>query len=110
MGNPVLPPSRFGAGYTAGAAMAQRSSTTYPAPPGALNVRTNPLAVTSFVVAVLFGPFLVPVSIPMALAGRSQCKRSGDSGAALANAALIVSAIYAVLGGVVLLLAVVVLR
>ncbi len=108
MSNPVLPPSRFGAGYTTGA------QTTHAAPapnaPTAPVARTNPLAVASFALAVLFGPFLVPATIPMALVARSQSKSLGESGTGLANAALIVSAVYAVVGAVVVILSLVVVR
>lgn len=115
MSHPVLPPSRFGAGYTTGAQTPQAASAgpTYSATSAMTSapaIRINPTAVAAFVLAVLFGPFLIVVTIPMALSARSQCRKFGDSGTALANAALIVSAIYAVLGAVVLILALVVVR
>ncbi len=108
MVDPVLPPSRFGSGYTMGAQTAHAASV--PNPSNAPVARTNPLAIASFALAVLFGPFLVPATIPMALVARSQSKYSGECGTGLANAALIVSAIYAVLGVVVLILTLVVVR
>lgn len=112
MGNPVLPPSRFGAGYTAGAPPSQAASTpaNYPAAPLSAVVRTNPLAVAAFVLTLLFGPFLVPATVPVALVARAQNKHSGEGGTALANAALVVSAIYALLGIVVAILAVFIVR
>lgn len=108
MSNPVLPPSRFGAGYTTGAQTPHAAPV--PGAPSAPVAQTNPLAVASFALAVLFGPFLVPATIPMALVARSQSKSLGESGTGLASAALIVSAIYGVVGAVVLILYLVVVR
>jgi hypothetical protein len=112
VGNPVLPPSRFGAGYTAGAPTTQAATTSarYPGTPSAQVARTNRLAVASFALSLLFGPFLVPVTVAMALLARAQNKHSGEGGTALANAALAVSAIYTVLGAVVVILAVFIVR
>jgi hypothetical protein len=121
VGDPVLPPSRFGAGYTVGA-----PASTGPAPaplvqsaavshPGAVYSHdghsaagVNALAVVAFVLVLLFGPFVVALTIPMAFVARSQISRSGQSGAGLAKAALALSAIYLAVGAVVLILALVV--
>jgi hypothetical protein len=112
VGNPVLPPSRFGAGYTAGPPTTQAGAAPakYGATPSAPIARTNSLAVASFVLTLLFGPFLVPATVPMALVARAQNKHSGEGGTALANAALVVSAIYALLGAGVVILAVFIVR
>ncbi|RDH76834.1 hypothetical protein DVS77_18485 [Mycolicibacterium moriokaense] len=112
VGDSVLPPSRFGAGYTAGAATTQGTAavTRHAAAPNPSVERTNRLAVASFVLTLLFGPFMVPATVPMALAARAQNKHSGEGGTAMANAALIVSAVYALLGVVVVILAVLVVR
>jgi hypothetical protein len=112
VGNPVLPPSRFGAGYTAGAPTTQAAAVPakYPATSNAPAARTNPLAAASFVLTLLFGPFLVPATVPMALVARAQNKHSGEGGTALASAALVVSAIYALLGAVVVILVAFIVR
>jgi hypothetical protein len=74
VGNPVLPPSRFGAGYTAGAPTTQAAtaSAKYPGTPSTPVARTNRLAVASFALSLLFGPFLVPATVPMARLARAQ--------------------------------------
>jgi hypothetical protein len=59
---------------------------------------TNVLATISFVLVVLFGVLAVPVAIPMGLVARAQIRRSAASGAAMANAALVIGAIYVVIG------------
>ena len=59
---------------------------------------TNVLATISFVLLVLFGVLAVPVAIPMGLVARAQIRRSAATGAAMANAALVIGAIYVVIG------------
>jgi hypothetical protein len=117
-----LPPSRFGAGFTVGGqpASAARpaahtspgrvspvapvrnsaSSGAAPAPVAGMNM----LAVVSFVLVLLLGPFIVPVSIPMALIARVQINRCDQSGSGLVLATLVLSVIYLAFGVVVLLL------
>jgi Domain of unknown function (DUF4190) len=110
--HPQLPPSRFTAGYTAGpTANASGQSlgatpVTYPAvTPGVATVSavnpptqgSNALATVSLVAVLLFGVFVVPATIPMGLVARSQIRQRGQSGAGVANAALVVSAAYALI-------------
>jgi hypothetical protein len=123
--DPVLPPSKFVAGYTVGApptaapiaTTATRLPSTgplgtggtarqhgsYQSSPMQAGVHTvaaapagevNRLAVTSFAVALFFGWFAAPVTMPLAYVARNQIRRSGQGGAALAKAALVISFIY----------------
>ncbi len=121
----ALPPSRFGAGYTAGTpgaptavpstsgaglpsggrvalAAPQRagSPTLGDAAPGSLpqNGGDSGYAAVALVLAVSFGVFAVPVTIPMAFAARLRSWRAGAGNAATANAALIIGAIYLIIG------------
>lgn len=120
MADPVLPPSRFGAGYTVGPPTAIGAA--LPGPPAALgnpgaspdpahvtsapaNAGMNLLAVTAFVLSLLWGPFLVVLTIPMALHARRQIARRHQGGGGLALAALALAAIYLVVGLVVVVLA-----
>jgi hypothetical protein len=104
-GDAGLPPSRFGAGYTVGGSPSSPSIGPSPAAPAPATSSTmSPLAVCAFVLVLLLGPFVVPATIPMAAAARGQSRRSAGGGLGLANAALILSGIYAVLGVVVLIL------
>jgi len=125
MADSALPPSRFGAGYTVGAPAQS------PAPPAALPpsaslsgpsagapmagagtaapaADVNSLAAASFVLVLLFGPFVVPLTVPLSLRARSQIVRSGEGGAGLVTATLALSCIYlaaAVVVGVLVLVA-----
>jgi hypothetical protein len=104
-GDAGLPPSRFGVGYTVGGSPGIPAATPSPGPPSSpAQAKTNPLAVAAFVLVLLLGPFVVPATIPMAMAARNRSRRSAGGGMGLANTALILSGIYAVLGVVVLVL------
>jgi hypothetical protein len=56
------------------------------------------LAVASFVLALLLGPFVVPATLPMAYVARRQINRTGQGGAGLAKAALLISYAYLAVG------------
>lgn len=133
MADPVLPPSRFGAGYSAGrqaptgqvavgpqaAAMPgpYRRDPAQGANPGwspgdstntaaaSAGAGVNVLAVVSFVLTLLWGPFLVLATIPMALRARTQIAQRHQSGGGLALSALVLGVIYLLLGMVVVALA-----
>jgi hypothetical protein len=97
-GDANLPPSRFGAGYTVGGSPGQPPAVpSAGAQVAAVAETINPLAVSAFVLVLLLGPFVVPATIPMAVAARGRSRRSAGAGTGLANAALILSGIYAVL-------------
>jgi hypothetical protein len=118
--DPVLPPSRFGAGYTVGAPAAAPAATAPfafagPAIAGANSVvvpaaRVNRLAVLALVAVLLLGPFVALLTIALSLTAGMQIKRSGQGGAGLAKAALAISCIYLVFGIVVTALAVLVVH
>jgi hypothetical protein len=109
----LLPPSRFGAGYTAGGptpsgaqlptanASGTPSATTYP---DVTAQSSNLMASVSFALAVFCGLFAVPLTIPLAIVARGQIKRRGGGNGGFADAALIVSLIYLAIGAVVLVL------
>lgn len=101
----VLPPSRFGAGYSVGgtplpaaSAPTVAVSATSPAAPA----RVNPVAVTSFVAVLILGLVVAPITLPLALAAQHQIRRSGAGGGRLASAAVIISGLYLVVGAVVI--------
>jgi hypothetical protein len=129
MADPVLPPSRFGAGYTVGASssagptpLAASASVSVPAPAPGLaapapaidggaalpTTGVNSLAAASFVLVLLLGPFVAPLTIPLSLLARSQISRTREGGAGLVKAVLALSCIYLAAGLVVLVLALVV--
>lgn len=110
-----LPPSRFGAGYTVGGQPISGLSpaghaspmvdnavanTARPAPAAGMNT----LAVVSFVLVLLLGPFIVAITLPMALIARVQINSRGQGGSGLVLATLALSVIYLAFGVVVLLL------
>jgi hypothetical protein len=105
-GNSALPPSRFRAGYTAGAPAPVAgaghgggTSTGSPAP----TQDFSGLATVSLVLVTLLGVFVAPVTTPMALVARAQIRRTGGS-AWMANAAAIVGTIYLLLGATAIVL------
>ncbi|WP_142386891.1 hypothetical protein [Mycobacterium hubeiense] len=100
MPDSALPPSKFGAGYTAaGAASVQPAVTAAPAP---LEIaRVNVLAVVSFVGALFLGPIAAPVTLPLAYFARARIPHTGECGGRLANAAIIISIGYLMIGVVV---------
>ncbi len=130
---PVVRPSKFGAGYTAGGPPSpQPVPPPHPAPvPGsnrvagaeatgtcrqsavALHTRPdsgalpesldtdgprNALATVSLVLVVLVGGFLSPITLIMAHVARAQIKRTGERGADIALAALVVSYVFLFIG------------
>ncbi|SBS75489.1 conserved exported hypothetical protein [uncultured Mycobacterium sp.] len=118
MPDSVLPPSRFGAGYTVGAtpptagppvtrAPAQPTTGPVAAPPPAgvsSNAPISSLALTSFVLVLLMGPFIAPLTIPLSLVARRRIAQTGIGGIGLAKAALAMSCIYLVAAAVVAIL------
>ena len=58
------------------------------------DAKTNVLAKVSLALAVLFGAFISPVTLVMAFIARAQIKKSGQRGADLAFAALVVSSVF----------------
>ncbi|GAY17817.1 hypothetical protein [Mycobacterium sp. shizuoka-1] len=124
MPDSVLPPSRFGAGYTVGSppptalpatdgTQLRSQSPTGPAvssPPAgpATNAPISSLALASFVLVLLMGPFIAPLTIPLSLIARRHITQSGSAGAGLAKAALAMSCIYLIAAAVVVVLLVVV--
>lgn len=113
MGDSLLPPSRFGAGYTAGGAGASGAAVPTTTSSGMPSAATYPdvttrsanlMASVSFALAVFCGLFAVPLTIPLAIVARGQLKRRGGGTGGFADAALIVSLIYLAVGAVVLVL------
>jgi hypothetical protein len=122
-GSPAVPPSPppnpRTSEATAGVAVADRAGTgrhatvdqyvppTPAAAPERRDVVTvpdaerNPLATVSLVLVVLFGAFLSPITLVMAHVARAQIKRTGERGAGLALAALVVSYVFLFIGLVV---------
>lgn len=111
--DPLLPPSRFGAGHTVGPqppSVAQSlpvapapASPPPSAPPQFGSVpaptdRVNRLAAVSFILVLALGELVAPVTIPMALAAQQQINRSGQPGAGLAKAALLIGLAYLAIG------------
>lgn len=110
---PRLPPSKFGAGYTAGGVpAAPQVAATIPSASGAavsshpLSPSANPgvdhVAAAAFVLVVLFGPFVAPLTLPMSYVAGRRIGKSGQSGAGLAKAAKAISYVYLALAVVVL--------
>jgi hypothetical protein len=129
MADSMLPPSRFGAGYTVGAQSSASSAPPTASPSAPLSAPTpgraagapvldgaaappggnvNSLAAAAFALVLLLGPFVVPLTIPMSLFARSQISRTGEGGTGLVKAVLALSCIYLAAGVVVLTLALVV--
>jgi hypothetical protein len=70
----------------------------------------NPMAVAAFVLALVFGPFVIPITLPMAYVARRQISGSGQGGATLAKAAVLVNLVYLAVGAALLVLYVFVVR
>ncbi|MGV0715834.1 hypothetical protein ABQE93_10550 [Mycolicibacterium sp. XJ662] len=64
--------------------------------------RLNRLAAVTFGAALLFGLVVAPVTLPLSYLAQRQIQASGDSGASLARAAMLISAVYLVIGAVVI--------
>jgi uncharacterized membrane protein YidH (DUF202 family) len=60
----------------------------------AADAGTNKLAKVSLALVVLFGAFISPVTLVMAYIARAQIKKSGQRGADLAFATLVVSYVF----------------
>lgn len=123
MPDSALPPSRFGAGYTVGATPPTAGSPVtgpLPAhstiilgasvpPTGASpNAPISSVALASFVLVLLMGPFIAPVTIPLSLLARRRIAQTGTAGAGLAKAALAMSCLYLIAAAVVVVLVLVV--
>lgn len=117
MADHQLRPSRFAAGHTVGgdatnSAVAHAGLTAHPRPPVApfqpapttAPQTTNRVAILAFVLAVTLGPLAAPIAVPIALVARSQCARSGQRGAGLAQASIFIGLAYLVLAAAVLAL------
>lgn len=116
MGDPRLPPSRFGVGHTTGGpavhAVSQSPppapsyapplgpSTPAPAPDGP----TNRLALLAFIAVVGLGPLAAPLAVPTAVVASRQCAQSRQRGAGLAKAAVFIGVAYLVFAAVVVIL------
>ena len=110
----ALPPSRFGAGYTAGRTMPTsptsstsgfpQDRTTGTAPELDRPPPVNKLAVSTFVATVVMGLLVAPFTFPLSYLAYRQTRSSGQPGAALARASMIISGVYLVLGIVVITL------
>lgn len=122
MGDPSLPPSRFGPGYTVGpqpvppvgrpvpatspqasagwpAAQAPAHVQTAPAPPSPpAPPRTNPWAAVAFFLTLFFGTLVIVLTIPMALVVRRHIARTGEGGKGLTTATLLIGCAYLALG------------
>jgi hypothetical protein len=96
MAESATPPSKFQAGYAASGAVPAAAGGVHHSP----RARLNPLAVTSFVIALFVG-VLAPVTVVTGLVARAQIRRSGAAGAGLATASVMISAVYLVAGVVV---------
>jgi hypothetical protein len=124
MADPQLPPSRFGAGYVVGSPATAPSATapTVVAPanptqpgggPGAPMIASagvNPLAVAAFGLIVLFGPFAIPLSLPLAYVARAQLTSSSQGGGGLAKAAIALNFVYVAVAATVVVLVVLAAR
>ncbi len=64
-------------------------------------MRVNRLAAASFVAALFLGLVIAPLTLPLSYVAQRQIRTSGESGASLARAATIISAVYLVIGLVV---------
>ncbi|KUI25569.1 hypothetical protein AU196_22390 [Mycobacterium sp. IS-1742] len=100
MADSTLPPGRFGAGYVSGgAARAQHAGFTAPALPP--DPPLNRLAVATFVTALVFGLAAALITLPLSYVAHRQIETSGQGGAGLARAAMVISGLYLVIGLVV---------
>jgi hypothetical protein len=121
MADSPLPPSRFGAGYTVGAAPPSQppvpgsAVSASSAPPqvsdgGAVGVAVaefNSLAAAAFLLVLLLGPFVAPVTMPLGLLARRQISQTPQSGGGLATATVAISCAYLAVGVVLVALALV---
>jgi len=99
----ALPPSRFGAGFAAGkptSSLASPVVPSAPAPPPGPDL--NKLAVVTFVATLLLGLVVAPLTLPLSYLADRQIQASGQSGAGLARASMIISSVYLMIGAVVI--------
>lgn len=122
---PVLPASKFAAGYTAGGPPPQAAlppvstashqvgtvlgASSMTAHPGSATVSApqaelNRLAAVSFLLVVFLGPLVAWLTLPMAYLAQRQTGGNGQGGTGLAKAALVISCAYLALGLAVLFL------
>lgn len=73
--------------------MTEPTPTPYTAPPAAPGATTNVLAIVAIIAAIVFAP----VGIILGFIAQNQIKTSGEGGAGLAKAAIIVGIILTVL-------------
>lgn len=71
------------------------------APVTLLVTRVNRLAAASFAAALFLGLVIAPLTLPLSYVAQRQIRVSGESGASLARAATVISAVYLVVGLVV---------
>ncbi|MEW5808616.1 MAG: DUF4190 domain-containing protein [Actinomycetota bacterium] len=102
MNQSPLPRGKFGAGYTVGGPTAGVAAD--PAFGTSVSSRFNGAAFVAFVVTLLLGPFVAPVTIPLAVMAHRQILRSGQAGAGLAKATVFVGVAYLAVGAVAVLL------
>ncbi len=88
--------SKFSAGYIRGESQLTPVGTAEP--PTSL----DPLAVATFVAALLLGPFAAPFTLPLSVLASHRIRTSQRCGAGLARAAMNISLIYLVFGAAVL--------
>lgn len=101
MADSMLPPGRFGAGYTAGGA-ARASAPTFAAPASPPTPPLNRLAVATFGITLVFGLAVALFTLPLSYLACRQIETTGQSGSGLARAAMAISGVYLVIGMVVI--------
>lgn len=97
MAQSAPPPSRFGAGYTAGATSAASPTARAPAP----DRRLNRLAAVTLGAALFLGLVVAPLTLPLSYLAQRQIRASGHAGSNVARAAMLISAAYLFVGVVV---------
>jgi hypothetical protein len=78
--------------------VADASASVADTPAAVADAKSNTLAKISLALAVLFGAVLSPITLIMGLIARSQIKRTGQGGADIALAAMVVSAVFLGIG------------
>ena len=111
MGDPRLPPSRFGVGHTVGGPSTHSATPAAPplaspvlAPAAGSDGPTNRLALLAFVAVIGLGPLAAPLAVPAAVVAGRQCAQSRQRGAGLAKAAVFIGVAYLVFAVVVVIL------
>lgn len=98
LGEGSLPPSSFGAGY---AAPAGGDPHAVAAGENSQLARVNRLAAGCFATALFLGLLVAPVTLPLSRLAQRRIAETGEAGAGLARAAGFISAVYLVIGVVV---------